>query len=155
MKSPGTSVKILIVEDNELNADMLRRRLERRSFDVVVAETGAAALAALDAGPFDLVLLDIRLPDISGLELARLIRERRPQLPMIAVTGDALPEILEEAMAAGCAACVTKPVDFQVLMETMLDVALENAKARFREALQTEAGGVTAGSKRPANGRHS
>lgn len=111
--------KILLVEDNPQNADMLTRRLERYGYVVTLAVDGGQTLAAIEAERADLILLDIRLPDMSGIELAGKIRETANgcDVPMIAVTADALPEVREGATLAGCTGFVTKPVDFRELLE--------------------------------------
>ncbi len=112
-------MKILIVEDNDLNADMLGRRLERVGHEVTWLPSAEEALARIPEAEADLVLLDIRLPGMSGIDLVRQVRRSQNcrELPFIAVTGDALPEVLDEALEAGCCACVTKPIDFDGLVQ--------------------------------------
>ena len=110
--------KILLIEDNELNRDMLRRRLERRGFTVTEAEDGLAGLAAAKASPPDLVLMDLRLPDIDGREVTRRLRSdaATATVPVIALTAHAMEGDREAALEAGCDDYDTKPVDLARLV---------------------------------------
>lgn len=110
---------ILLVEDNELNRDMLRRRLERRGFDVVVAGDGAVALAAVRERRPDLVLMDMSLPEVDGWEATRRLKADAATraIPVVALTAHAMPDDRENALAAGCDDYQTKPVDFDELVE--------------------------------------
>ena len=117
-------MNILMVEDNDLNADMLGRRLARLGHEVQWVPTAEEVLELMPDLQADLMLLDVRLPGMNGIELARQIRAVRSddELPLIAVTGDALPEVLQEAAEAGCCACLTKPIDFNRLLEVITQV---------------------------------
>jgi two-component system, cell cycle response regulator DivK len=110
--------KILLVEDNEDNRDMLSRRLKRKSFDVVLALDGAEACAkALSERP-DLILMDMHLPILDGWEATRRIKmaaETRA-IPIIALTADAMSGDREKAVEAGCEDYDTKPVDLNRLL---------------------------------------
>ena len=105
--------KILLVEDNEMNRDMLSRRLERKGYQVVIATDGEQGVElALSEMP-DLILLDMSLPTIDGWEAARRIR-REPEtaaMPIIALTAHAMAGDMEKALAAGCDDYDTKPVE--------------------------------------------
>jgi CheY-like chemotaxis protein len=116
LKSKGV---VLLVEDNDLNRDMLSRRLETRGYEVVSADDGAKALKLLQDPDFDVVILDLSLPVIDGWELARRIRdnEKTSALPVIALTAHAMPEDRGRALVAGCNDYETKPVDFECLLE--------------------------------------
>ncbi len=111
-------VKILLVEDNEMNRDMLSRRLAKRGFDVVVAVDGAsgAALAATERP--DLILMDLSLPDIDGCEATRRIRAdtATASIPVIALTAHAMATDRLRAIEAGCQDYDTKPVDLARLL---------------------------------------
>lgn len=110
--------RILLVEDNEMNRDMLSRRLQRRGFDVLLAEDGVSGVqAALTQKP-DLVLMDMSLPDIDGLEATRRIRAEPSiaGLPVLALTAHALKGDEEKARAAGCDDYDTKPVELDRLL---------------------------------------
>ncbi len=110
---------ILLVEDNELNRDMLSRRLERKGFSVRHAEDGEQALAEVDKSIPAVILLDMNLPVMDGWETSRAIREKHPgeRIPIIALTAHAMTGDREKAMQAGCDDYATKPVDFKVLLQ--------------------------------------
>ena len=110
--------RILLVEDNEMNRDMLSRRLARKGFEVLAATDGEQAVAlALDAQP-DVVLLDMNLPLKDGWTAAREIRAdaRGKQLRIIALTAHAMSDDRARALAAGCDDYETKPLDFARLL---------------------------------------
>lgn len=113
--------KILLVEDNELNRDMLSRRLERRGFQVVLAADGQQALDRVAEAPPDLVLMDMSLPVMDGWEATRRLKAAPSShdIPVIALTAHAMAGDREKALAAGCDDFDTKPVDFQRLMGKM------------------------------------
>ncbi len=114
-------VKILIVEDNEMNRDMLSRRLERRGFAVVCAGNGPDGLAAARRERPNLVLMDLSLPEMDGLETTRRIKadEGIRQIPVIALTAHALVDDRDQAFEAGCDDYDTKPIDFKRLLDKM------------------------------------
>ncbi len=104
----------MLVEDNEMNRDMLVRRLKRAGYDVVVAVDGEQGVAlALEELP-DLVLMDMSLPVMNGWDATRALRQdpRTREVPVIALTAHAMPGDKEKAMEAGCTDYDTKPVDF-------------------------------------------
>lgn len=109
--------RILLVEDNELNRDMLTRRLERLGYEVVPSAGGREAIALLDTQTFDLALLDIMMPEVSGLDVLEAIRRRYSlaDLPVIMVTAKSTSEDLVEALRLGANDFVAKPIDFAVL----------------------------------------
>jgi CheY-like chemotaxis protein len=111
--------KILLVEDNEMNRDMLSRRLRRRDFEVVIAVDGQEGLdRAKDSSP-DLILLDMDLPVIDGWEVARRLKgeDGTRVIPVIALTAHAMVGDREKALAAGCDDYDTKPIEFRRLLE--------------------------------------
>jgi two-component system, cell cycle response regulator DivK len=113
--------KILLVEDNEMNRDMLSRRLVRRGYEVVVAEDGAVGVAlAQSAGP-DLILMDMSLPVMDGWEATRQLKAKPEtrSIPVIALTAHAMAGDEEKALAAGCDGYETKPVDLARLLRRM------------------------------------
>jgi len=114
-----TEGKLLLVEDNKLNRDMLSRRLSRAGFEAVLAVDGQEALDRLAAEKPDLVLLDMNLPVIDGWTVCRRIRANPEQAntPIIALTAHAMAEDRDRALAAGCDAYATKPIDFPQLLE--------------------------------------
>ena len=111
--------KILLVEDNEMNRDMLSRRLQRKGFEIGVAVDGAEGVTMALAGGWDLILMDMSLPEIDGWEATRRIRNGAtgPRVPIIALTAHAMSGDREKAMAAGCDDYDTKPIDFPRLLE--------------------------------------
>jgi len=111
--------KILLAEDNELNRDMLLRRLERRGYHIVVAMDGEDAIEKVRAHGPDLLLLDISLPILDGLEVASRIRAD-PQLralPILGLSAHAMQGDRERALAAGCDDYDTKPVEMERLLD--------------------------------------
>ncbi len=110
--------KILLVEDNEMNSDMLSRRLTRKGFDVIVAVDGIEALSlAASDGP-DLILMDMSLPGMDGWEATRRIKAapETNHIPVIALTAHAMSDDREKALEAGCDDYDTKPVEFERLL---------------------------------------
>ena len=110
--------KILLVEDNELNRDMLSRRLQRKGFAVVMAEDGKAGVAMAASEAPDLILLDMSLPLVDGWEVARQIKAgpKTKSIPIIALTAHAMSGDREKALEAGCDEYDTKPVEFPRLL---------------------------------------
>jgi len=110
--------RILLVEDNEMNRDMLSRRLARRGFEVIIAVDGQEALVkAREESPF-LILMDMSLPVLDGWEATRMLKkdqETRP-IPVIGLTAHAMAGDREKCLAAGCDEYDTKPVDFDRLI---------------------------------------
>jgi CheY-like chemotaxis protein len=122
--------KILLVEDNEMNRDMLSRRLERRGYQVVVAEDGAAGVSLARSETPDLILMDMSLPVMDGWEATRQIKatpETRA-IPVIALTAHAMAGDEEKALAAGCNDYETKPVDLPKLL-AKIDALLQSKSA--------------------------
>jgi CheY-like chemotaxis protein len=111
--------RILLVEDNEMNRDMLSRRLARNGFEVVVAVDGGQAVTMASAEKPDLILMDMSLPVMDGLEATRHIKAAPStrSIPVIALTANALVEDRERALAAGCDDFDTKPVELPRLLE--------------------------------------
>ena len=111
--------RILLIEDNELNRDMLSRRLARKGYEVIVAEDGGRGLAlAAEANP-DLVLMDMSLPVIDGWEATRRLKAdpATRDIPVIALTAHAMASDRQKAVAAGCDDYDTKPVELPRLLE--------------------------------------
>ncbi len=111
-------MKILLVEDNEMNRDMLSRRLIKRGYDVVMAVDGQQGVdMASSEGP-ELILLDMTLPVLDGWEAARLLKSNAgtSSIPIIALTAHALSGDREKSLEAGCDDYDTKPVDFKRLL---------------------------------------
>jgi len=113
--------KVLLVEDNEMNRDMLARRLQRRGLEVVVAVDGAEGVAMSKAEAPDLVLMDMSLPVMNGWEATRAIKADAAtrHIPVIALTAHSMAGDREKAMEAGCDDYDTKPVDLPRLLGKM------------------------------------
>jgi class 3 adenylate cyclase len=109
---------VLVVDDNEMNCDMLSRRLQGRGYRISVARDGREALRLLDESRFDAVLLDVMMPDISGIEVLTRLRRRHAQsdLPVIMATARDASEDVVEALRLGANDYVTKPLDFPVVL---------------------------------------
>ena len=113
--------KILIVEDNEMNRDVLSRRLARRGYDVRLAETGPLGLALAKSYAPDLILMDLGLPEVDGWECTRLLKADAAthNIPIIALTAHAMVGEREKALRAGCDDFDTKPIDFTGLLSKL------------------------------------
>jgi len=123
-------IRVLLVEDNEMNRDMLSRRLARKGFEVLLAADGEEALEVTWRERPDLVLMDMNLPVKDGWTTVRAIRED-PQLrdiPVIALTAHAMSDDRQKALDAGCDDYETKPLDFARLLGKM--EALLSARPR-------------------------
>lgn len=121
MRKGGFLTKVLLVEDNEMNRDMLSRRLERKGFHVVVAMDGLAGVSmASDESP-DIILMDMSLPEIDGWEATRRIKAepKTASIPVVALTAHAMASDREKALEAGCDDFDTKPVELDRLLEKM------------------------------------
>lgn len=112
---------ILLVEDNELNRDMLSRRLKRKGFDLIYAEDGVAAVENAKQYLPSLILMDVSLPEIDGLEATKLIKQdpATENIPIIALTAHAMDGDRERCLAAGCNDYDTKPIELPKLLEKM------------------------------------
>jgi len=122
--------KILLVEDNEMNRDMLSRRLERRGYQVVIAVDGAEGVRMAEAEAPALILMDMSLPVLDGWEATRQIKAAPATggIPVIALTAHAMSGDREKAIEAGCDDFDTKPVDLPRLL-AKIDALLGGAAA--------------------------
>jgi two-component system, cell cycle response regulator DivK len=111
--------KILLVEDNEMNRDMLSRRLDRKGYEVVIAVDGQKAIDLAASEKPDLILMDMSLPVIDGWEATRRLKAdgQTKQIPIIALTAHAMPEDERKAREAGCNDYDTKPIELPRLLE--------------------------------------
>jgi CheY-like chemotaxis protein len=120
--------KILLIEDNEMNRDMLSRRLVRGGYEVIIAEDGARGVAMATSDRPDLILMDMSLPVIDGWEATRRIKATSElrKIPIIALTAHAMATDRDKALDAGCDDYDTKPIELQRLLgkiETLLAAA--------------------------------
>ena len=113
--------KILLVEDNEMNRDMLSRRLKRKGYEVAVAVDGLQGVEMAEAGGYDLILMDMSLPELDGWEATRRLRSNSgtESVPIIALTAHAMAGDREKALDAGCDDYDTKPIELQRLLSKM------------------------------------
>ena len=108
--------KILLIEDNELNRDMLSRRLQRRGFEIVTATDGEKGVALATSEKPDLILMDISLPGLNGWDATKQIRRNGVTTPIIALTAHAMSGDREKTLEAGCDEYETKPVELEILL---------------------------------------
>ena len=123
--------KVLLVEDNEMNRDMLSRRLMRQGFEVVVAVDGQAGVDAARAGKPDIVLMDMSLPVLDGWEATRQLKsqDETRAIPVIALTAHAMAGDRQQALDAGCDDYDTKPIELPRLLEKMRRCSVEASEA--------------------------
>ena len=119
--------KILYVEDNEDNIYMLKRRLQKKGFDVVIAENGKIGVEMSFSEKPDLILMDLSLPVMDGWEATKIIKshEETASIPVIALSANAMEELKQRALQAGANDYDTKPVDLARLLAKM-KLALES-----------------------------
>lgn len=122
-RNPQRNLHILVAEDNEVNQTLAARVLQKQGHTLAIAATGAEALALLDEATFDLVLMDVQMPVMDGLEATRYIREKEKEtgkhLPIIAMTANAMKGDRETCLEAGMDDYVSKPLRFQDLYDAM------------------------------------
>jgi two-component system sensor histidine kinase/response regulator len=120
------SLRVLLVEDNLINQKVACRLLEKQGHTVVIAENGREALAALEESEFDVVLMDVQMPEMDGFAATAAIREREAgsgrHLPIVALTANAMKGDRERCLQAGMDGYVAKPVQLHVLMREMAEV---------------------------------
>ena len=121
--------RLLLVEDNELNRDMLSRRLQRRGFTVMLAVDGQQGIdMAIEQLP-ELILMDMNLPVIDGWEATKTLKANpaTQKIPVIGLTAHAMTGDREKCLAAGCDQYDTKPIDFESLIEKIQDLLKKNS----------------------------
>ncbi|HEV2613469.1 MAG TPA: response regulator [Gammaproteobacteria bacterium] len=113
------AVKILLVEDNEFNSDMLMQRLEAEGYEVTLAVNGEEALQAVKKAPPDIILMDMGLPIMDGWEATRILKAdpKTKPIPIISLTAHSMSDDRKKAIEAGCNEYETKPIDFPRLLE--------------------------------------
>lgn len=131
------SLHILVAEDNKLNQRIIVATLDKFGHQATVVEDGEQAVSQVDKGDYDLILMDIRMPEMSGPDATRIIRARHDELaniPIVALTADAMEEHIRGYVAAGMNACVTKPIDRSQLVLTINEVLGEDVHVPLSEA---------------------
>jgi len=126
LRETRTSLRILLAEDNVVNQKLASRLLEKRGHTVAVASNGREALALADQHPFDLVLMDVQMPELDGLQATAILREKEKSngqhLPVIAMTAHAMKGDEERCLAAGMDGYVSKPIDASHLFSMIEEV---------------------------------
>ena len=110
--------KVLVAEDNDSNF-ILMTYILKKYYQFDRAKNGQEAVEMVDKGGFDIVLMDIKMPVMDGLEATKRIKEAHPELPIVALTANAFDEDVQHSMQAGLNAHLSKPVDPDVLFETL------------------------------------
>ncbi|MBI3805674.1 MAG: response regulator [Nitrospirae bacterium] len=114
--------RILIVEDTPANFYVLQRVFLKEGFEVIQAGNGREAIGKAESDAPDVILMDMRLPDMSGYEAIPEIRRNNSAVPIIAVTADALPGDKESCLSLGCAAYFSKPIQYREIVEKVLQI---------------------------------
>ncbi|MFH1843597.1 MAG: response regulator [bacterium] len=117
------AIRVLVVDDEGELAHTVVERLGIRGFEAHAVTSGADALARIAENEYDVVLLDLKMPGLGGLEVIDRIREQKPDLPVILVTGHGSVEAAEEGMRAGAHRYVMKPVSIETLTELIREAA--------------------------------
>ena len=122
-RNPARRLRILLAEDNRINQNLATRLLEKRGHHVTLANNGKEALAALAGGSFDLVFMDVQMPEMNGLQATMVIREQERltggHQPIIALTALALKGDRERCLAAGTDGYLSKPISPELLDEAL------------------------------------
>jgi len=120
--------QVLLVEDNELNRDMLSRRLQRRGFEVLLAVDGQQGIDMATEHLPEVILMDMNLPIIDGWEATRRLKANplTQKIPVIGLTAHAMTGDREKCLAAGCDQYDTKPIDFESLLEKIRSLLKNN-----------------------------
>ncbi len=128
-QSTAMAAVILLVEDNEMNRDMLSRRLKRLGYDILMAVDGRQGSEMAKELTPDLILLDMGLPEIDGWQVAKLLKSDPDthSIPIMALTAHAMASDRERALTAGCNEYETKPIEFQRLVEKIEKLLLESS----------------------------
>ena len=118
---------VLFVDDEEELVSAVVERLELRGFDAVGATSGSEALELIASRTFDAVVADVKMPGLGGLELARDLKLRRPEVNVILLSGHGSSEDVEEGLRLGVVEYLQKPIDIEVLVEVLKRAAAEGA----------------------------
>lgn len=131
---------ILLIEDNEMNRDMLTRRLQRKGYEVVIALDGGEGVSMATSAAPDLILLDMSLPVLDGWEVARRLKaaQKTRSIPIIALTAHAMAGDRERAVEAGCDDYDTKPIDLPRLLGKVQALLLKGRPAADRKRTVSE-----------------
>jgi CheY-like chemotaxis protein len=114
--------RVLIVEDTPENMYALKRVFQHEGFEIIEATNGHEAVQKSEEEKPDLILMDMRLPGLSGYEATERIRQKLPALPIIAITADALPGDREKALELGCIAYFSKPIQYREIIDAVRNI---------------------------------
>ena len=122
---------ILLIEDNDLNRDMLSRRLQKRGYEIVMAVDGESGVAKAQSDAPALILMDMSLPGIDGWEATRILKGSAAtrHIPIMALTAHALASDRDKALAAGCDDFDTKPIDLPRLLQKIATLLKQGSQA--------------------------
>ena len=127
-------LQVLVVEDNSINQVLVERLVRKRGYGVFIANNGREALAALQDRKFDLILMDIQMPEMSGIEVTEVIRRREKgtgeHIPIIATTASALNEGRERSLAAGMDAYLSKPIEREALFNAIDELTVNSEETK-------------------------
>lgn len=141
--SPATSIRVLVVDDDDAVRNALRRVLQHRGYQVVASSSAADALSRLAADGFDTMVSDVRMPGMSGLGLLRAVREQDPDLPVILVTGSPDLGSATEALELGVFQYLIKPVESDRLGQLIERAATVGRAARVKRGYVEKCGSAT------------
>ena len=111
--------RVLMVEDEPINRKVLEHMLDSIDCDYDVADIGTKAVRLALSKPYDIILLDIQLPETDGYQIAQAIRKTHPAVPIVAQTAHAMPEDKKKCLDAGCNDYLTKPIQYDLLINTL------------------------------------
>jgi CheY-like chemotaxis protein len=133
LREPSRPLRILLAEDNAVNQQLAIRLLEKKGHTVAVAATGAAAVAALEHATFDLLLMDLQMPEMDGFEATALVRAKEKstgrRLPIVAMTAHAMKGDRERCLGAGMDGYISKPIHAKELFETIANLVSPTTRA--------------------------
>ncbi|MCX7822108.1 MAG: response regulator [Syntrophobacterales bacterium] len=116
-KYPQRTLKVLIVDDEVAYVDVLRRRMQKRNVIVETANSGSEAIRKLRESSFDIAIIDLKMEDMSGIEVLKIFKKMDPDMPVIMITGHGSEEAAQNGITCGAYDYLMKPCDFETLME--------------------------------------
>jgi len=123
------SGKVLVVEDNDVNQKLLTLFLEKLNVEIVIAENGQVALDKTKEEEFDLILMDIQMPIMDGVEATRILRQRNYTKPIVALTANVMKEDVEKYIEVGCNGSLSKPIDTKIFFEVVSSYLISGGDA--------------------------
>ncbi len=115
------SIRVLLIDDEELFVEVLALRLQARGMTVSTATSVKEAFKKVEEESYDVIVLDLLMPEMDGLEVLNILKMRKPEVPVIVFTADFAPERLKEAMQLGALDVIPKPTDLRILTKTIED----------------------------------